>query len=88
MGYSPWGCKESDTTEATEHTRMVKRTYFFGVSSRMSCKSKLFSFSLFSISVWSIDLDYCDVEWFALETNQGHSVVFEMASKYFISGSC
>ena len=20
-GYSPWGCKESDTTEATEHTR-------------------------------------------------------------------
>ena len=20
MGYSPWGCKESDTTEATEHT--------------------------------------------------------------------
>ena len=19
-GYSPWGCKESDTTEATEHT--------------------------------------------------------------------
>ena len=21
-GYSPWGCKESDMTEATEHTRM------------------------------------------------------------------
>ena len=21
-GYSPWGCKESDTTEATEHTHM------------------------------------------------------------------
>ena len=20
VGYSPWGCKESDTTEATEHT--------------------------------------------------------------------
>ena len=20
MGYSPWGCKESDTTEATQHT--------------------------------------------------------------------
>ena len=20
-GYSPWGCKESDMTEATEHTR-------------------------------------------------------------------
>ena len=22
MGYSPWGCKESDTTEAMEHPRM------------------------------------------------------------------
>ena len=21
---------------------------------------------------WGIDLDYCDVEWFALEMNQGH----------------
>ena len=21
VGYSPWGCKESDTTEATEHTQ-------------------------------------------------------------------
>ena len=22
VGYSPWGCKESDTTEATQHARM------------------------------------------------------------------
>ena len=22
VGYSPWGCKESDTTEATEHTKL------------------------------------------------------------------
>ena len=28
----------------------------------------------------SIDLDYCDVEWFALETNEDHSVIFETAS--------
>ena len=34
-----------------------------------------------------IDLDYCDVEWFALETNRDHSVVFEIASKYCISDS-
>ena len=27
-----------------------------------------FSFSLFSISAWDIDLSYCDIEWFALET--------------------
>ena len=29
-----------------------------------------------------IDLDYCDIEWFALESNRDHSVVFEIASKY------
>ena len=28
---------------------------------------------------------YCDVEWFALETNQDHSVVFEIVPKYCIS---
>ena len=32
-------------------------------------------------------LDYCDIEWFALETNRNHSVVFEIASKYCISDS-
>ena len=32
-------------------------------------------------------MDYCDVELFALETNQDHSVVFETASKYCISDS-
>ena len=31
-----------------------------------------------------IDLDYCDIEWFALETNKDHSVIFEIASKYRI----
>ena len=33
---------------------------------------------------WGIDLDYCDIEWFALEMNRDHSVVFETASKYCI----
>ena len=46
-----------------------------------------FSFSLFSITGWGIDLDYCDIEWFVLETNRDHSVVFEIASKYCISDS-
>ena len=40
---------------------------------------------LFSISGWGIDLDYCDIEWFALETNRDHSVVFEITSKYYSS---
>ena len=34
-----------------------------------------------------IDLDYRDTEWFALETNRDHSVVFEIAYKYCISDS-
>ena len=29
-------------------------------------------------------LDYHDIEWFALETNTDHSVVFEIASKHCI----
>ena len=34
-----------------------------------------------------IDLGYCDIEWFALETNRDRSVIFEIASKYCISDS-
>ena len=44
-------------------------------------------FSFFGISGWGIDLDYCDVEWFALETSQDHSVIFETVPKYCISDS-
>ena len=43
--------------------------------------------SFFSITGWVIDLDYCDIEWFALEINRNHSVIFEIASKYCISDS-
>ena len=34
---------------------------------------------------WGIDLDDYDIEWFALEMNRDHSVIFEIASKYCIS---
>ena len=34
-----------------------------------------------------IDLNYCDIDWFVLEMNRDHSVVFEIASKYCISDS-
>ena len=40
-----------------------------------------------SITGQSIDLDYCDIEWFALEMNRDHSVVFEIATNYCISDS-
>ena len=32
-------------------------------------------------------MDYCDIEWFALEMNRDHTVVFETASKYCILDS-
>ena len=41
----------------------------------------------FSVTGWGIDLDYCDIEWFAFETNRDHSVIFEIAPKYCISDS-
>ena len=46
-----------------------------------------FNFSFFSITVQGIDLDYCDIEWFVLETNRDHSVILRIASKYCISDS-
>ena len=45
------------------------------------------SFSFFSITGQGIDLDYRDIEWFALGMNRDHSVVFEVASKYCNSDS-
>ena len=44
-------------------------------------------FSFFGISGWGIDLNYCNIEWFASEMNRDHSVIFEIASKYCISDS-
>ena len=41
----------------------------------------------YSFTDWGIDLDNCDIEWFALEMNRDHSVVFEIASKYCILDS-
>ena len=48
---------------------------------------ELFNFSFFGISSWGIDLDCCDIEWFALEMKRDHSVIFEIAPKYYISDS-
>ena len=32
-------------------------------------------------------MDYCDIEWFDLETNRDHSVIFAIAPKHCISDS-
>ena len=45
------------------------------------------NFSFFGINGWGIDLDYCDVEWFALEANQSHSIIFEVAPSYCVLNS-
>ena len=39
------------------------------------------NFSFFIIAGWGIDLDYHDIEWFTLEMNKDHSVIFETASE-------
>ena len=67
---------------------IMKRTSFGGVSSKcLVCLIELLYFSFFSFSGQGIDLDYHDIEWFALEMNRDHSVIFDIASRYCISGS-
>ena len=67
----------------------MKRTSFLGVSSKRSCRSSQSSSTSASsmLLVSGIGLDHRDIEWFALETNTDHSVIFESASKYYISDS-
>ena len=48
---------------------------------------ELFNFSFFSITGWGIGLDYRDIEWFSLEMNRDHSVIFEIVPKYCILDS-
>ena len=45
------------------------------------------NFIFFRTIGWGVDLDYCDVEWFALEKNQDPSVFSEVALKYCILDS-
>ena len=47
----------------------------------------LSNFSFFGITGQGIDLDYCDVEWFSLETYRDHSVIFKIAPKFCVSDS-
>ena len=61
---------------------------FFGVSSRRSYRSsQSHSTSTSSALLWGIDLDYCDIELFALEMIRNHSVIFEIAPEYCILDS-
>ena len=42
---------------------------------------------IFSVTGWGIGLDHHDIEWFVMEMNRDLSVIFEIASKYYISDS-
>ena len=61
----------------------MKRTSILGVSSRKFVGlHKTVQLQPLQHYWWGIDLDYCDVECFALEKNRDHSAVFETESKY------
>ena len=48
---------------------------------------KTFQLQLLQRYWLGIDLDNFDIEWFALEMNRDHSLIFEIASKYCILDS-
>ena len=65
----------------------MKRTSFLGVLESLAGLHRTVKLSFLSITGWGIDLDYCDIEWFALEMNRYDSIIFEIASNYCISDS-
>ena len=59
-----------------------------GVSSKKACRSsENHSTSASSVLLVGAETWITDIEWFALEMNRDHSVIFEIASKYCISDS-
>ena len=48
---------------------------------------ELVNFSYFDTSGWVIDLNYCETEWFVLKMKWDHSVIIDIAPKYFISNT-
>ena len=80
MGYSPWGRKESDMTEQLH----------FHFLSRRSCRSSRNHSTSASSALLvraRLGINYCDIEWFALEMNRDHLAIFEIAPKNYISDS-
>ena len=66
----------------------MKMTSFLGVLEGPVGLHRMINFSFFSITGRGIDLHYSDIEWFALEMNRDHFVIFQIASKYHILDSC
>ena len=65
---------------------MMKRTSFLVlVLKGLVSLHRTIQLQFFSISDQSMDLDYYDIELFALEMNWNHPVIFEIAIKYCLS---
>ena len=66
----------------------MKRITILSISSIGSCRSSQNrSTSASSALLVGTDLEYRDIEWFALEMNRDHSVILEIASKYCVLDS-
>ena len=67
----------------------MKRTFFGGMLVLNSLVGLHRTIQLhLLLHYWSrLDLDYRDIEWFALEMNRDHPVVLGIAFKYCILGS-
>ena len=77
VGYSPWGRKELDTTE---------RLHFHFLGGLVDLHRTV-QFQLLRRYWLGHRLGLRDIEWFALETNRDHSVVYEIVSKNCILDS-
>ena len=64
---------------------MKSASFLMIVLEGLVCLHRTIQLQLFQLK--GIDLDYFDTEWFALEMNRDHSVIFETASMYCISDS-
>ena len=57
----------------------MKMTFVLGVSSKTVISlHRTVQLQLLSVTGWGIDLDYCGIEWFALEMNRDHSVILRL----------
>ena len=72
-----WLCAtlEMAAHQAPPSMGFSRQEYWSGVP--LSSPKEPFNFSFFSITGCGIDLDYCDIEWFALETNRDHSDIWD-----------
>ena len=50
-------------------------------------QGKSFNITVIQVYAPTSNTEEAEIEWFSLETNRDHSVIFEIASKYCISDS-